>query len=350
MPNGLAKNKITHISLVLDASSSMEHLRESLIKVVDGLVSDWASESRRLAQEARVTVYSFNEKVSCLIWDMDVLRLPSLVDLYRPNGATALLGAVEKSLEDMAHTWEEYGEHSFLSITITDGEENATGGKFHRGEARILNPIIDRISSRISHLPDHWTAAILVPNVLAKRKAVSYGFPAGNVAVWNADSEKGAEEVIGVVGAATKSFMRSRTQGVRGTKNLFAIGQDVSVDEVKANLEPVSANKYRLLKVDKEVETRAFVESQPGLEYKRGRLFYQLGGRVQVQRDKEIVAVEKDTDRAYSGEAARQFLFGSDINGTVSVKAGHNPKLEIYVQSKSPTRKLKAGTRCLFMV
>ncbi|MCX4641254.1 hypothetical protein OG456_01795 [Streptomyces sp. NBC_01446] len=33
----------------------------------------------------------------------------------------------------------------------------------------------------------------------------------------------------------------------RGTKNLFAVGQDISVAEVRANLEPVPADKYRLV-------------------------------------------------------------------------------------------------------
>ncbi|MDJ1640101.1 hypothetical protein P5W92_06735 [Streptomyces sp. J15] len=37
---------------------------------------------------------------------------------------------------------------------------------------------------------------------------------------------------------------------MRGTKNLFAVGQDISVDDVWATLEPVAADRYRLLKVD----------------------------------------------------------------------------------------------------
>ncbi len=214
----------------------------------------------------------------------------------------------------------------------------------------ILGPWLDRITAKMNGLPGHWTSAILVPNSLAKRTAQNYGFPAGNIAIWDADSQKGVEDAIGTVRAAATSFLRGREQGVRGTKNLFAVGQDISVDDVRATLEPVAADKYRLLKVDKETEIRAFVDSHPGVTYERGSCYYQLGSRVQVQPDKEVIVVEKDTDRAYTGEAARNLLFGAGVRGTVSVKAGNNPKLEVYVQSRSVNRKLKADTRLLIML
>lgn len=349
MTNKLAKNKINHVSLVLDASGSMGHLRSSLIKVVDGLIADLARESKQLNQETRVTVYSFDHVVTCLVWDMDVLRLPSIRELYEIGGATALLEAVLKSIDDMAHTWEEYGEHSFLQITITDGEENASGGRFHHNDPRVLGALVKKVSSRITGLPDHWTSAILVPDVLAKRKALTYGFPAGNVAVWNADSAKGAEEVIAVVGAATKTFMQDRTRGVRGTKNLFAVGQDISVDEVKATLTPLDARKYKLLTVRKETEIRPFVQGHD-LSYTTGCAYYQLGSRVTVQASKEVAVLEKSTDRVFSGPAARDLLFGGTGQGSISVKAGHNPDLEVYVQSRSVNRKLKPNTRLLVML
>ena len=214
----------------------------------------------------------------------------------------------------------------------------------------ILGPWLDKIAAKMGALPGHWTSAILVPNSLAKRTAQNYGFPAGNIAIWDADSQEGVEEAIGTVRAAATSFLRGREQGVRGTKNLFAVGQDISVDDVRANLEPVPADRYRLLKVDTEVEIRSFVDSHPGVTYERGSCYYQLGTRVQVQPDKEVIVVEKDTDRAYTGDAARSLLFGTGIQGTVSVKAGRNPKLEVYVQSRSVNRKLKPKTRLLIML
>ncbi|WP_327267935.1 VWA domain-containing protein [Streptomyces sp. NBC_01218] len=346
------RHKVNHVALVVDSSGSMRPHEGQLIRVVDEFVAGLKAESDSLGHETRISLYSFDHRVENLVWDMDVKHLPSMRGLYKVNnGATALIEASLKSLDDLGHIWEEYGEHSFLQIVVTDGEENASGGdRRHDGDMTILGPWLERISSTMGGLPGHWTSAILVPNSLAKRTAQNYGFPAGNIAIWDADSTEGVEEAIGTVRAAATSFLRGREQGVRGTKNLFAVGQDISVDEVRAKLEPIAADKYRLLKVDKETEIRPFVDSHPGVSYRRGSCYYQLGARVTVQPDKEVIVVEKDTDRAYTGDAARSLLFGSGVRGTVSVKAGNNPRLEVYVQSRSVNRKLKAGTRLLIML
>lgn len=94
---------------------------------------------------------------------------------------------------------------------------------------------------------------------------------------------------------------------------------------------------------------RSFLDPHPGVTYERGSYYYQLGARAQVQ-PKEVIVVEKDTDRACTGDAARSLLFGTGIQGTVSVKAGDNPRLEVYVQSRSVNRKLKPKTRLLIML
>ncbi|THA84438.1 vWA domain-containing protein [Streptomyces sp. A0592] len=346
------QHKVNHVALVVDCSGSMHQHQNQLIRVVDEFVSGLKAESDNLGHETRISLYAFDHRVENLVWDMDVKHLPSMRGLYKVrNGATALIEASLKSLDDLGHIWEEYGEHSFLQIVVTDGEENASGGdRRHDGDMAVLGPWLDRITTKMGSLPGHWTSAILVPNSLAKRTAQNYGFPAGNIAIWDADSQEGVKEAIGTVRAAATSFLRGREKGVRGTKNLFAVGQDVSVDDVRAQLEPIAADKYRLLEVDADTAIRSFVDSHPDVTYERGSCYYQLGSRVQVQPDKEVVVVEKNTDRAYTGDAARSLLFGAGIRGTVSVKAGHNPELEVYVQSLSVNRKLKANTRLLVMV
>ncbi|MFB6864398.1 VWA domain-containing protein [Streptomyces virginiae] len=346
------QHKVNHVALVVDCSGSMRQHQNQLIRVVDEFVAGLKAESDSLGHETRISLYAFDHKVENLVWDMDVKHLPSMRGLYKvKNGATALIEASLKSLDDLGHIWEEYGEHSFLQIVVTDGEENASGGdRRHDGDMAVLGPWLDRITARMGSLPDHWTSAILVPNSLAKRTAQNYGFPAGNIAIWDADSQEGVKEAIGTVRAAATSFLRGREKGVRGTKNLFAVGQDLSVDDVRANLEPIAADKYRLLEVDTDTAVRLFVDSHPDVTYERGSCYYQLGTRVQVQPDKEVIVVEQNTDRAYTGDAARSLLFGTGIRGTVSVKAGHNPDLEVYVQSRSVNRKLKAKTRLLVMV
>lgn len=355
-------HKVNHVALVVDCSGSMYRHEGQVIRVVDEFVKGLKEESDRLGHETRISLFQFDHNVENLVWDMDVKHLPSMRGLYKVNnGATALIEATVNSLDDlMTEVSQKYGEHSFLQVVWTDGEENASGcaehGEMHtnmRGGkgAQVLRKWKDEIQQRMQDLPDHWTSAILVPNSLAKRTAQEYGFPAGNIAIWDADSTKGVEEAIGTVKTAAATFLRDREKGVRGTKNLFAVGQDLSVDAVKAVLTPLDPKKYKLVAVREEAEIRPFVQNH-GLPYKQGCAYYQLGPRVAVQASKEVAVLEKSTDRIFSGPAARELLFGADglRSGTISVKAGANPDLEVYVQSKSVNRKLKPHTRLLVMI
>lgn len=179
-------HKVNHVSLVVDKSGSMRQHEAQLVRVVDEFVKGLQEESDRLGHETRISLYAFDHEVQNLVWDMDVKHLPSLKGLYRvDNGATALIEAAVKSVDDLKNIWEGYGEHSFLQVVVTDGEENASGcsqtGQMHirmggRGAA-VLRTWMDRIQSAMDDLPDHWTSAILVPNSLAKRTAQEYGFP-----------------------------------------------------------------------------------------------------------------------------------------------------------------------------
>jgi hypothetical protein len=352
-------HKVNHVALVVDCSGSMHGHQSQLIRVVDEFMAGLKTESDSLGHETRVSLYSFDHRVENLVWDMDVKHLPSMQGLYRvENGATALIEASLNSLEDLEEIPQKYGEHSFLQIVVTDGEENASGAslshKRHDGERAILDTWVERITAKMGNLPDHWTSAILVPSSLAKRTAQNYGFEAGNIAIWDADSQKGVEDAIGTVRAAASSFLRGRERGVRGTKNLFAVGQDLSVADIQANLEPLDGRKYKLLEVKAETEIRPFVQAAD-IPYKTGCAYYQLGARVTVQASKDVVVLKKGDqakgipDRVFTGQAARSMLFG-DVSGNISVKAGVNKDLEVYIQSKSVNRKLKPNTRLLVML
>ncbi|MEU6239384.1 VWA domain-containing protein, partial [Kitasatospora sp. NPDC047058] len=287
----------------------------------------------------------------------------SLRGLYEvDNGATALIEAAVKSVDDLKNIWEGYGEHSFLQVVVTDGEENASGcsesGQMHTrmsaGKGRaVLSTWMDRIQGAMDDLPDHWTSAILVPNSLAKRTAQEYGFPAGNIAIWDADSSKGVEEAIGTVKSAATSFLRGREKGVRGTRNLFAMGQDLSTADVTASLDALDTGKYILVPVDQQTQIREFVTSA-GHAYKSGCAFYELSKREKVQGSKQLAVAEKDpatgrmTGRVFSGPAARRLL-GLPAS-EVTVKPGENPAYTVFVQSTSVNRKLVPGTKLLIML
>lgn len=350
------KHKVNHVSLVVDKSGSMRQHEKQLVRVVDEFVKGLQEESDRLGHETRISLYAFDHEVQNLVWDMDVKHLPSLKGLYKvEGGATALIEAAVKSVEDLKNIWEGYGEHSFLQVVVTDGEENASGssesGRMHshlaNGKA-VLHGWVTRIQSAMSGLPDHWTSAILVPNSLAKRTAQEYGFPAGNIAIWDADSFKGVEEAIGTVKSAATNFLRGREQGVRGTRNLFSTGADaVNAATVSAaNLVAVKPSEYKLVPVPKDSVIKDFVESC-GYTYKVGTAFYQLSKTENIQATKQVAVVEIATDQVYTGADARQLIGLPAMN--VRVKPDQNPQYRVFVQSTSVNRKLIAGTKVLIM-
>jgi hypothetical protein len=82
------ENIINHIVLVLDASDSMRDIKNDVVKVADNQIQYLATRSKELDQETRITVYTFEggnyyspKNIQCLIYDKDVLRVPSIAGL-----------------------------------------------------------------------------------------------------------------------------------------------------------------------------------------------------------------------------------------------------------------------------
>lgn len=376
--NVLEKHRVNHVVVGIDKSGSMKPYEATVIRAVDEFIETLRAGSeeridehgRKLPrQETRISLYAFDHQVECLVWDMSVHDLPSMRDVYRiDNGATSLIEATVVSLDDLANeVSQKYGEHSFLQLIWTDGIDNASGcsetgvmhsspdGRYVKRPAQ-LEHWKKRIRDAQDSLPAHWTSAILVPSVLAKQKAQEYGFAPGNIDIWDATTAQGVEEAIGTMKTAATNFLRGRDKDVRGTRSLFAVGQDLDIATVKSVLTPLKGTKYKFLPVkneDHDKEIRPFVEERmPGTHYRQGMAYYQLGPRVTVQASKDVVVYDIESGLVYGGPDARELLFGEDgrTNGSLSVKAGHNPKLRVFVQSKSVNRKLKKGTDLLVML
>ncbi|WP_432590400.1 vWA domain-containing protein [Streptomyces sp. HD1123-B1] len=342
------QNYINHVALVLDASSSMSHLSRKVVEVADQQIAYLARRSRELDQETRVTVYVFADKVECVIYDKDVLRMPSLKQLYRVGGMTALLAAALKSQRELAQTAQLYGDHSFLTFVLTDGQENAS----HRcpdAPSRDPRELIESVAGMFSAQEDNWTLAVLVPDQMGKREAMQCGFPKDNIAIWDATSTRGLEEAGHVIQQATEKFMVGRTKGIRGSRAVFSTGAEaVNQDTIKAaGLTPVNPSKYQLIPVTRDAAIRDWV-TESGHTYRTGGAYYQLSKSEKVQARKQIAVLEKKTDRVYTGPEARALLGLPDVE--VRVKPDHNDDFTIFVQSTSVNRKLVSNTRLLLMV
>lgn len=335
-------NIINHMALVLDSSYSMAKHKNTVIQVADNLIKHLAQRSQELNQETRISIWTFADAhlIKCVVWDMDVLRFPSIATFYRPDGNTAFVDASLKALDDLAEIPERYGDHSFLVYVITDGQENAS---------RNRPPVLAR---RLEQLPDHWTVAAMVPDAKGKHEAKNFGFPAGNVEVWDASSEAGITEAGSVLRATSDSYMRARADGIRSTRSLFSTGAEaVNAKTIQtADLKPLDHNTYILIPVPPgaQLKIKDFTE-ECGFTYRTGKGYYELMKTETIQAGKEIAIVERGgKGRVFMGRNARNVIGLPDME--VRVKPDHNREYAVFVQSTSINRNLVVGTRYLYML
>jgi hypothetical protein len=328
-------NYINHIVFVVDKSSSISQrgLTSTMVKVFDSQIQYLAQRSKELAQETRVTVYLFADNTECVIFDKDVLRLPSLAELYSPHGNTDLVGSTLLAIEDLNQTFQKYGDHSFLAYVLTDGEHN-------RGSEKI-----EILKKKIESLPENWTVACFVPNQNGVFEAKKFGFPANNISVWNTDA-KGVAEVGETMKTVTNNYMTARAAGVRGTKNLFNLDTTkLTKTVIKSNLKELNPNEYYLLHVRKDgIEIKDFVESWK-LPYIQGSAYFQLTKPEKIQAGKQVCIKNKLDGKVYAGTQAREII--GLPNHEVKVGAANYGDWLVFPQSTSVNRKLVGGTELI---
>ena len=357
------QNLIDHYVLVIDASSSMRTRAAELIKVVDAQVEYWARKSQEYNRETRVSVYVFNNDVRCVVWDMDVLRLPRIGTFYNTEGMTALRNATAIAIADLQKTPQMYGDHAFVLYTFTDGEENFSDKAAPYTTAQQLHALL-------SGLPENWTVAALVPNFNCKRDALHHGFPAGNVAVWDMASDKGVTEAMETIQAATDNFMQARATGVRHSKNLFGGTDAVNAKTVAATgLQPLDPSDFMIVPVPGDIPDRTeishFINNVAKLKfpgdkaargYELGKVFYELKTKVdkkghrrgqRVQAQKVVAVMEVATSKVFMGPEARKLVGLPDHE--VTVHPDKNPSHVTFIQSTSTNRHLMPHQRLLVL-
>lgn len=342
---------INHVALVIDASTSMQRHEREVVQVADNQIKRLAASSQRLNQETRVTVYVFAETVTCLIYEMDVLRLPSIASLYRAHGNTALIDAAMLSQQDLALTPQKYGDHAFLTILLTDGQENRS--RLHNS-AQLRDTLVG--------LPENCTFAALVPDIMAKREAQGFGIPRDNIAIWDPNDRDGMTEAGATIEAATDQYMAARASGVRGTKKLFSTAPDAvnKATVAAAGLVPLDPKAYVLVPVTKPRanqgvlnkdkhrvwEISEFTRHATG-NFTVGSVFYELSKKEKVQGNKGLAVLELSTSKVFAGDQVRD-LIGLPA-ADASVAPDFNPEYKIYVQSTSVNRHLVPGTKLLVL-
>ncbi len=344
-------NYINHITIVGDESASMRGNATAFTKVYDNLVAHLVERSRHHDQETRITTYLFNSSTGtrCVTYDKDVLRVPSIAASYHPAGRTPLVDATMLALSDLRMIPQKYGSHAFLTFVLTDGQENAS---------RVRG---DVLSAVINSAPDNETYAVFVPDQHAVFEAKKFGFPAGNISVWDTTRTAGVEDAGATMRAAAETFMTGRARGVhgyRGGAGLFTM-QDFSVKDVKGAAVPLTAGSYFFLDVPGKASDKyridEFVGKATGKPYVLGRGYYQFMKPETIQPGKGI-AVEVVTEvpgcppdvQVYTGPQARTVL-GLPDGHSVRVRPNQKAGCTIFVQSTSYNRNLVGDTRLLVL-
>lgn len=339
MKNTLFPQHINHIGFLIDASGSMLDLQKKTIEVFEAQLSALKTESVRLNQDTRVSVYMFSEDVECAVFDMDVMRFEGLQNLPWRFRNTALRDAVGQAIEDMRTIATKYGDHAFLVYALTDGQDN---------HSHIYHSA--HVAQTIEELPENWTTVCLVPDTQGKVAAERCGFPKQNISIWET-SEKGLRDVETVTTSALRSYMGGRATGVRGTKSFFATDlSKVTKTVVKQATSVLPPATYDLWenrgKTIKEIKT--FVEEWKGVgEYVVGGAYYELMKTEKIQGAKNILLQERKTGKVYEGAASRQLL-GLPAH-EIKVTPGDHGEWRIFVQSTSVNRHVVPGMHVLVM-
>lgn len=355
--NGLKQHLINHVSFVLDASGSMAGLRRKVIDVFNRQVQNLVEQSKRWNQETRVTVYVFGDRVKCVAYGIDVMRLPKIDTVYHDGGMTALIDATMQSQIELAETAQRYGDHAFLTFVLTDGGENAST-KFTDVD----------LKQAIGRQGDNWTVACLVPDVLCKNHAIRFGFPTGNVMIWDT-TEQGLEKAAETVTQVTDSFYAARSTGTRGSTTLFA--SNVTQAQVDASgMKPISPSEFIIVPVAlaststlayvipkksvtkrnpqgvKHVEIMPFVQ-ETGRTYVAGTAFYKLTKSEKYDFQKDIVLVHRITKKVYRGDACKALIGLTGASTRIKPQPIKGGDYDIYVQSTSVNRHLEVGGQVL---
>lgn len=328
------KKKVNHVAFLLDASGSMMRLQNSTREVLAKLMDGLSVQEKKFGIETRVHVYTFGYNLVSHMENRTARQASSFTYSARNEG-TALIDSTTNLVGKLKDYETTDDDVSFLVYVLTDGQEteNRTGAT---GLRRLLNG-----------LNDDWTMAIMVPDYNCKRQAESYGFPDGNIQIWET-TERGMEDLRDTLIGSTVSYYTARDAGIKSTKCLFSDFKNPTKTEVKKKLEEVDPGTYETLIVRDGNDGWAikdFVESWTKKPYRVGSAYYQVSKPETIQAKKSVAVIEKDTGKMYSGDKARSLigLPGYDVKA----EPADFSKFDLFVQSTSTNRKLVKDTHLI---
>jgi hypothetical protein len=125
------------------------------------------------------------------------------------------------------------------------------------------------------------------------------------------------------------------------------IPDDVVVSE--ADLKPCLPTRFQILNVSSDMGIQTFCDEM-GINFVRGRGFYEFTKSEIIQNNKEIVLMDKATGNLYEGNVARRIVNIPKNDDKKRLKPTDFPKYRVFIQSTSLTRILLKGQGFLYEV
>ncbi len=334
------KQKINRVLFILDRSGSMRGILPNAIQALNANINALREELAAKKQAATVTLISFSTEASLHFFNKPINEVKEITkNEITADGGTALFDAVGMGIQQLIDLPVGKDEDvSNLVIAITDGEEIHS----QKYNADKLRKLMQQVQAT-----DVWTLTFLVPRGYSNSLVNRFNIPAGNVAEWDT-SAAGVKNYESQIRKGFSTYTTARAAGQSAVKSFFVDLSSVSTRDVK-QLDDLS-HIVTVLSVDKDDEIKPFMERKTGA-FKKGTVFYQLvGGKDhadKVQDYKKVLILEKGKSQVYGGDDARQVLGLPDA--TTKIRPGDLDRFDLFIQSTSTNRKIKAGTKVIYM-
>lgn len=193
------KADTTEIAILMDASGSMDAIRDDAVGGLNAFVADQKKEPGR----ANLTVTFFDsERFDRWVDGIDLRDCPRLGDEYQPGACTPLLDATGRTIEELGDRLRRMPEAErpgrVMVIVITDGYENAS---------RVFTK--KRIKEMIRHQEDvyKWKFVYLGANVDAFDEGAAMGYRVDHIAGYAA-TDKGVRAMMRAVSGSASAYRR----------------------------------------------------------------------------------------------------------------------------------------------
>lgn len=324
----MASKRKTKVVLVIDTSSSMSHIAKDMENVINNILTPLRVNAHEIG------MVTFNSTVN-VGFMTPAKQTKGCSDIYC-NGMTALFDAVGAGIEMLGND----PRYNYLVLIFTDGQENCST-RYNKQSIQSL------IAAR--EAKGNWTITFQVPKGYSNTYGTLFGIPIGNICEWE-NTKEGTKQVETVTTGSINNYFSHTARGFTSSKNFYNVGVDmygVTSKDVKAQLVDFK-DQYKSIPVDRDDEIRPFIERKTRRPYSKGNCYYQLIKPEKVQKNKEILVMEKGKSSIFGGNFARNMIglppHGAGDSKVTPIYLG---KFDIFIQSTSVNRKLPKGTKVL---